>query len=173
VSDPGWRLLHGSIEQISISQGGVPKRAVPEAEVTGWGLAGDGHNDPISHGGPERALCLFSAERIEALQAEGHRHLAFGSIGENITTRGIDWDEVQPGVWLKLGDEVVIQVTRFTVPCATIMHFFADQDPTRVLEGAYPGWSRVYARVLSGGVIRPGDPIEVAIPDPAAEEQKA
>lgn len=167
MTDPNWRILNGgSIAQISLSQGGVPKLPVAEAEVGVMGIAGDGHDDPLNHGGPERALCLFAAERVEALQAEGHP-IAFGAIGENITTRGVDWDEVQPGAWLKLGSDVVIQVTRFTVPCATIMHCFAGADPTRVLQNAYPGWSRVYARVLSGGTIRAGDPIEAAIPEQA------
>jgi MOSC domain-containing protein YiiM len=165
MDDPGWRTLAGTIEQISVSPGGVPKLPVPEAEVNAWGLEGDGHNDPFHHGGPFRAICLYPVERIEALRAEGH-YLVPGAIGENITTRGIDWDEIEPGVWLKLGSDVVIQVTQYTVPCATIMHCFQDADPTRVLQAAYPGWSRVYARVMSGGVIRAGDPVEVAIPIP-------
>ena len=39
---------------------------------------------PIFHGGPERALCLFSLERILELQAEGHPIFP-GAAGENIT----------------------------------------------------------------------------------------
>ncbi len=62
----------GRIVQLSISAGGVPKRGVAEARVTRLGLEGDGHRDAEHHGGPERAVCLFSLEAIHALVAEGH-----------------------------------------------------------------------------------------------------
>lgn len=50
--------MRGRIVQISISKGGVPKLAVPEADVTTTGLVGDGHNNPDIHGGPEGCLPL-------------------------------------------------------------------------------------------------------------------
>jgi MOSC domain-containing protein YiiM len=78
------------IVQISLSPGGVPKRAVPSARVTTLGLEGDVQRDREHHGGPERAFCLFSQERIRALQAEGHP-VTPGSIGENVTLEGLDW----------------------------------------------------------------------------------
>jgi MOSC domain-containing protein YiiM len=78
------------IVQISVSPGGVPKRAVSSARVTTLGLEGDVQRDREHHGGPERALCLFSQERIRALQAEGHP-VTPGSIGENVTLEGLDW----------------------------------------------------------------------------------
>ena len=60
------------VHQISISGGGVPKGAVPEAEVRAGGIDGDRQATPKIHGGPDRAVCLFSLEVIQALQAEGH-----------------------------------------------------------------------------------------------------
>src|SRR5438067_433229 len=48
-----------TVVQVSISPGGVPKMAVPEAEVTPLGLEGDLHADVLNHGGPDRALCLY------------------------------------------------------------------------------------------------------------------
>ena len=64
-------VLVGRVYQINISNGGVPKWPVPSAWVTYLGIEGDRHRSP-SHGGPERALCLFSLEVIRLLQAEGH-----------------------------------------------------------------------------------------------------
>ena len=64
--------VKGRVVQINISPGGVPKLPVAAARVTPDGLEGDGHRDLEHHGGPERALCLFSLEQIRALQAEGH-----------------------------------------------------------------------------------------------------
>ena len=85
------------IVQISVSPGGVPKRAVTLARVTTMGVQGDAQRNRTHHGGPERALCLFSQDRIRALQSEGHP-IRPGSIGENLTIEGIDWSLVTPGV---------------------------------------------------------------------------
>jgi len=149
--------MTAEIVQVSISPGGVPKLPVAEAEVGVMGLAGDGHNEPPwVHGGPERALCLWSFEVIEALNAEGHR-LFPGAAGENVTIRGLDWAQVVPGSFLKLGDTVVCMVTRYTTPCRTNAGWFADGNFLRMHQDVHPGSSRVYARVIEGGIIRPGD----------------
>ncbi len=85
------RIVH-----FSGSLGGFPKRAGPSAGVTPLGIKGDGQRDREDHGGPDRALCVFSRERIRMLQAEGHP-IAPGTIGENVTVEGIDWTRVTPG----------------------------------------------------------------------------
>jgi MOSC domain-containing protein YiiM len=146
----------GRIAQVSLSSGGVPKRAVPSARVTTFGLEGDVQRDREHHGGPERALCLFSLERIRSLQVEGHP-ITPGSIGENLTLEGIDWPAVVPGTYLQLGSEVVIQVTRYTAPCVNITGSFRDRDYARVSQKRHPGDSRVYARVLREGALASGD----------------
>jgi MOSC domain-containing protein YiiM len=150
----------GTIFQVSISRGGVPKRAVPSAEVTVLGIAGDGHNEPEPiHGGPERALCIYSREVIDALIREGHPIFP-GATGENVTIEGVDWSRVLPGARLQLGPGVVAEVTRYATPCRTNARWFKNEDFNRIHHALYPGWSRVYARVLGeGGVIRPGDPV--------------
>lgn len=158
----------GSIVQVNRSGGGVPKLPVPRADVTTLGIAGDGHDDRVNHGGPERALCLFAIERIEALAVEGHT-IEAGAAGENITTRGIDWETVVPGARFRLGDGVLVEVTRYTTPCKTIEASFLAGNFNRIHQNVNPGWSRVYAKVLREGSIRPGDPIafvtgEVAAP---------
>lgn len=154
------------IVQISVSAGGVPKRAVPSARVTALGLEGDSQRDREHHGGPDRALCLFSQERIHALRAEGHP-ITPGSIGENLTTEGIDWNMVTPGSCLLLGDDVVVQVTRYTVPCLNITASFRHRDHSRVSQKRHPGDSRVYARVLREGSITNGDSVQLVTEDEA------
>ena len=86
----------GRIVQLSVSPGGLPKRAVPEVRVGALGLEGDGHRDREHHGGPERAVCLFSLEAIDTLRGEGHT-VAPGALGENVTVAGLDWEAVTPG----------------------------------------------------------------------------
>lgn len=150
----------GHIFQINLSAGGVPKLGQPQAEVSYLGLVGDGHRDMESHGGPERALCLYSLERILALQREGHPIFP-GAIGENLTIAGLDWSLLLPGTRLRLGDQVMAELTRYTTPCSNIAPFFVKEDISRVSQKAYPTWSRLYARVLQPGVISVGDRVEM------------
>jgi len=150
----------GTIVQVSVSRGGVPKLPVGEATVTPLGIDGDGHDHPDIHGGSERALCIYALERIEALAAEGH-DIAPGHTGENITTRGLDWDRIVPGLRLRLGPEVEVEITRFTTPCKTNARWFKGGDFNRMHHNLFPGWSRAYARIITTGVVRPGDSVEI------------
>jgi MOSC domain-containing protein YiiM len=147
----------GRIVQISVSSGGVPKQSVASARVTRDGLEGDAHRDREHHGGPGRAVCLYSMEAIRALVAEGHT-VAPGALGENVTVEGLDWASVEPGARVLLGTAVVLEVTRYTSPCFKIKAAFVGGEFARVSQKRHPGWSRVYTRVLHEGMIRSGDP---------------
>jgi MOSC domain-containing protein YiiM len=159
--------MSGRIVQINVSPGGVPKRPVPGARVLRSGIEGDAHRHAKLHGGPDRALCLFSLERLVALQAEGHP-VEPGALGENLTVGGLDWAQVRPDDFYRLGDEVLVQITQFTSPCRTIRRAFLDGASARVSEARHPGWSRVYARVLVPGEIAAGDVVERLTPAEAA-----
>lgn len=150
------------IHQLNVSGGGVPKRPIEDGQVTKTGLAGDRQAKPGIHGGPYRALSLFPLEHIESLAAEGHP-IEPGSVGENVTTRGLDWAEIVPGTCLRLGDEVQIRITSYAAPCTTIAGSFRDGDVNRLNPRRAPGWSRLYAEVLREGPVRPGDAIEVEL----------
>jgi MOSC domain-containing protein YiiM len=150
----------GRIFQLNISPGGVPKRAVQQATLSAFGLDGDDHYDQKHHGGPDRALCLYSLEHILALQAEGHPVFP-GALGENITTSGVDLSGLRPGDRLELGPDVLIEVTSYTTPCRTIQGSFRAHNFARILQGQNPGWSRLYARVLQPGLLRVGLPVRV------------
>lgn len=150
--------MSGRIFQLNTSPGGVPKLAVREAEVTELGLRGDDHKFPDIHGGPDRAVCLFSLERILELQEEGHPIFP-GAVGENVTISGIDWNDVVPGQQLQLGDEVLLEITSYTSPCNSIPDSFLDGKYQRISQKVYPGYSRVYARVLRPGKIATGQSV--------------
>ena len=158
--------MTGRIFQLNTSAGGVPKLAVAEGLVHELGLAGDEHRFPDIHGGPDRALCLFSLERILELQAEGEPIFP-GAVGENVTISGLDWAQLVPGVQLSLGDEVLLEVTSYTTPCNTISAYFVDGKFQRISQKVNPGWSRVYARVLKGGHLKVGQPVELRVTAPA------
>jgi len=145
----------GRITGLQRSDGGVPKQPVPAASVRTTGMDGDRQRSLRFHGGPDRALCLFSQERIDALAAEGHPIFP-GAAGENVTIAGIPWERVEPGARLTLGD-VEVEVTAYTTPCRTIAGAFLDERSTRISQLKHPGWSRVYVRILRAGAVRVGD----------------
>ncbi len=151
---------HGAIHQLNASNGGVPKRPLEQARALIGGLEGDVQADRRHHGGPERALCLFALERIEEMAAEGHP-IAPGYAGENVTVAGLDWSLVTPGSRLRLGDEVLLEVTSYTAPCFKNTAWFADGDFNRMNQKTHPGCSRVYARVLEEGLLRTGDTVDL------------
>jgi MOSC domain-containing protein YiiM len=154
------RLPYPYLYQINISDGGVPKRPVLEAVITKTGVEGDRQQNLKVHGGPDRAVCLYSQELIERLQDEGHS-IEAGSSGENLTLAGLEWEKLKPGDQLQIGPDVQVEIMSYTSPCDKNARWFREKDYTRVSQKMNPGWSRLYAKVLRGGVVRPGDAVEI------------
>ena len=154
------RPLYPHVHQINVSDGGVPKRPVLEAVIAKTGVAGDRQRNLNVHGGPDRAVCLYSQDLIERLQDEGHL-IEAGSSGENLTLAGLEWEKLKPGDRLQIGPEVQIEIMSYTTPCEKNAQWFRGKDYTRVSQKLNPGWSRLYARVLVEGLVRPGDAVEV------------
>lgn len=150
----------GTLASINISAGGVPKHSVSGAKVALLRLIGDDQDDKVHHGGPEQAVCIYSLEKIRALQAEGHP-IQIGTVGENLTVEGIHWESVMPGVRLRIGGAVTLEVASFTSPCKTIRRSFVDNRFVRISQKVHPGWSRVYARVIAEGDILVGDRVQL------------
>ncbi len=154
-------MSEARVVSINRSPGGVPKLPVADVEIGTEGLAEDGHRYH-KHGGPDKAVCLYALERIEALKAEGHP-IGIGTTGENLTVAGLDWNAIVPGVRLTVG-AVELECTDWAHPCATIVGSFHDGRSGRISPKAHPGWSRIYARVLRTGTVCVGDPVAVGAP---------
>jgi MOSC domain-containing protein YiiM len=154
--------MPGIVESINLSRGGVPKSSALEARVTAYGLSGDHQDDPRHHGGPDRAVVLYSLEVIRALQEEGHP-IGIGSTGENLTLSGLDWAAIGPGATLQIM-EVRLLITRYATPCSKVAGSFLKRDFRRIDASAHPGFSRLCARVLSEGVVHPRDPVTLVSP---------
>jgi MOSC domain-containing protein YiiM len=148
------------VYQINVSDGGVPKHPVLEALITKAGVEGDRQQNLNVHGGPDRAVCLYSQELIERLQDEGHS-IDAGSSGENLTLAGLEWEKLQLGDRLQVGPQVQVEIMSYTSPCEKNAQWFRDRDFKRVSQKVNPGWSRFYARVLREGMVRPGDEVVV------------
>jgi len=148
------------VHQINVSDGGVPKKPVLEARITRTGLEGDRQQHRKVHGGPDRAVCLFSLDVIERLKDEGH-WIEPGSTGENLTLAEVEWEHIVPGSVLTIGPQVRLEIKSYTAPCDLNARWFREGDFSRISHKKYPGWSRVYAKVLRGGLVRPGDVVSV------------
>jgi MOSC domain-containing protein YiiM len=149
----------GQVVAINRSDGGVPKSQIAEAFITELGIEGDRQANPNIHGGPERAVTVFSLEVIQALAREGHP-IGIGTTGENLTVSHLDWTLVAPGSELMVGP-VRLQVTKMAAPCFKIKDSFENRDESRISHKLHPGWSRACARVLQTGTVRVGDPVEL------------
>jgi MOSC domain-containing protein YiiM/GNAT superfamily N-acetyltransferase len=161
--------MDGRVHQVNVSLGGVPKLPVEAARIGRQGLGGDAHHHDHVHGGPHRAVCLMALEAIERVRADGHA-IAPGAVGENVTTTGIELSTLPLGTRLAIGDDVVLEISSPANPCDVIKGVFTGGKSGRISILLHPTDSRMYARVLAEGVIRPGDGIRVL---PPAEDSDA
>src|SRR4029079_7968012 len=86
------------------------------------GLAGDRVFGVDVHGGDDQAVYAYAREDLDAWQAELGRELPAGVFGENVTTSGVDITGALIGERWRVGDTVVLEVSRPRIPCET----FAD-----------------------------------------------
>ncbi|MBJ29074.1 MAG: sulfurase [Euryarchaeota archaeon] len=154
--------MSGVVHSINISSGGVPKNMVESAEVRKEGVEGDFNRFREGRGGdPDRAVCIFSLERIESLKQEGHP-IEVGSTGENITIQGVDWESLAGGALVEIGD-VVLELSEPCAPCSKIGKSFIDSSFDRVNHDREFGWSRWLARVWREGTVKIGDSVNIII----------
>src|SRR5262245_27086534 len=113
-----------------------------------------------------RQVHLIHAELLDELRAAGFS-VSAGSMGENVTTTGVDLLGLPTGARLYLGDTAVVEVTGLRNPCAQLdgleeglMAATLDRDEN----GALIRKAGVMGIVLADGDVRPGDPIVVELP---------
>jgi MOSC domain-containing protein YiiM len=158
----------GTVLQVNVSRGGIPKRAISSAELTAAGCAGDAWRFPF-HGGPRKTILLVTIEGIDELVSQGFP-LFPGALGENLTTRGLDRRALRLGQRLQVGD-AAIELTTIRTPCTTLDVYGtgiqAAMYDARVQQGnpESPLWglSGFYASVVQPGRVRPGD--SIVLPD--------
>jgi MOSC domain-containing protein YiiM len=159
--------VQGTIVQVNISPGGLPKRAVSGGFIASTGIEGDGHFHPGIHGGPRKAILLIAAEVVEELQRRQYP-VYLGALGENLSTRGIDVCNLRIGDRVRAGG-AMLEITQPRGPCTaldiygpTIKAEIYDQR-VKALDYTSPRWgmSGFYASVVEPGPVCPGDIIAV------------
>lgn len=106
-------------------------------------------------------------EELFAEVGEGGFKVAPGELGENITTRGIDLLALPAGTLLRIGDSAVLEVTGLRNPCLQIDNFrhgLLKQVVGRDEAGNIVRKAGIMSIVREGGVVRPGDTIEMELP---------
>jgi MOSC domain-containing protein YiiM len=114
------------------------------------GLKGD------AHAGSGRQVSLLAQESIDKMIALGAA-VSPGDFAENITVQGLEVMSLPVGARLKVGPEAELEITQIGKAChkgCAIREQVGDCVMPR--EG-------VFARVLKGGVVKPGDLVEVLV----------
>jgi MOSC domain-containing protein YiiM len=121
------------------------------------GLTGDAVASPDIHGGPERALLLYSFEHYPRWRAEwGRKDVGGGAFGENLTVSGLDEQTVCVGDVFQVG-EVRIEVSGPREPSFTLVRRFRIPDLAETVQRNHrTGW---YVRVLIPGWLEAGLPL--------------
>jgi MOSC domain-containing protein YiiM len=141
----------GILVAVSMSETkGVRKQNVERARLKpDWGIEGDAHA-----GEWHRQISLLALESIQKMQALG-LEVTSGDFAENLTTKGIDVPRLHIGDRVAVG-ETELEITQIGKECHTRCAIYEQAgDCVMPKEG-------VFARVLRGGEVRPGDTVTVA-----------
>jgi MOSC domain-containing protein YiiM len=159
--------MQGTIVQVNVSPGGLPKRAIAEGFITPLGLEADRHAHPNIHGGPLKAVLLIASEVVDELATRGYP-VYYGALGENLTTRGLSIRDLRIGDQIRAGG-ALLELTQPRGPCSAL-HVYGETLPGEIYDQAVKGrdpssprWgmSGFYARVLSPGFVHPNDIISI------------
>lgn len=144
------------IVSLSVSRKkGVRKQVVDRVVlVPGHGVEGDAHA-----GDWHRQVSFLAAESIERTRQAG-LDVSFGDFAENIATSGIDWKAVPIGTRFRLGKTALVEITQIGKECHNrCAIYYQAGDCIMPKEG-------VFARVLEGGTLHPGDSITMIQDEP-------
>ena len=146
-------MPHTTAHVIAVSvstQKGQKKINVPSGKILPeLGFEGDAHAANW-----HRMVSLLAIESIQKIRDKG-LSVHPGDFAENITTEGVELWALPIGTRLQIGQEALLEVTQIGKEChnrCAIFHQVGDCVMPR--EG-------IFARVLKGGEIRPGDRVEI------------
>lgn len=117
-------------------------------------FVGDQQADLVHHGGPEKAVCVYSHDRYGHWEQELGKPLGVASFGENLTVEGLTEETAHIGDVYQVG-EATVQVCQPRIPCFKLgLRLGVPDMPARVIAAGYTGF---YLRVLKEGHVAAGD----------------
>jgi|TARA_B110000438_G_scaffold269415_2_gene285780 MOSC domain-containing protein YiiM len=128
---------------------GIYKSGVSGPVAVGHeGIVGDEQADLTVHGGPDKALCVYSLDHYAYWKAELGLEFSPGAFGENLTVADINESDVCIGDIYHAGT-AVFQVTQPRQPCWKLARRWEVKAmPALVQKTGKTGW---YFRVLETG----------------------
>lgn len=174
--------IAGHAKVVAVSRGvshTFSKATAPHIHlIAGHGVEGDAHcgvtvkhrsrvtRDPTQ---PNlRQVHLVHTELFDELAAKGFA-VAPGDLGENITTSNVALLALPTGTLIQLGESAVVELTGLRNPCAQLDNFqpglmaaTLDRSP----QGELIRKAGVMGVVVRGGVVRPGDGMQITLPNP-------
>lgn len=144
------RMAHGRIIAVCTSKHkGTPKSDVGSGILeVGYGLRGDAHG-----GDWHRQVSLLSIEQIDTMKEKGLEVRA-GIFAENLTTSDFDLESVKIGDRIRVGERAILEITQIGKECHTRCAIYH-----KVGECIMPEQG-VFARVIEGGEVKAGDPVD-------------
>lgn len=147
------REMKGKVVSINISEKkGERKTPVQEAVIKeDFGIEGDAHASSEW----QRQVSLLAIESVRKMQEMG-LDVKPGDFAENITTEGLDLLALPIGTRLKIGKDVIGEVSQIGKVCHTRCAIYEQAgDCVMPKEG-------IFIRILKSGVTKVGDEIDVA-----------
>lgn len=130
---------------------GIKKKAVASGILRkNYGLIGDAHADNQTH----RQMSLLAQESIDKMRQLGLEVVA-GDFAENLTTEGIDIVSLPVGTRLSIGKEIILEISQLGKECHHRCAIYTLTGNCIMPEEG------VFARVIRGGLVKPGDSIRV------------
>jgi MOSC domain-containing protein YiiM len=148
--------MSAKVVSINISERkGMRKKPVEEAVVrTNYGIEGDAHSSAEWH----RQVSLLALESIRKMQEMG-LDVHPGDFAENITTEGIDLISLPLGTRIRIGQDIVGEVSQIGKECHTrCAIYYQAGDCVMPKEG-------IFIKVIKGGTIRVDDPVSTLLAD--------
>ena len=142
--------MNATVKAVCVSkEKGVKKQSVNTGIFKeNFGIIND------AHAGSLRQVSLLAEESIEKMKDKGLT-INFGDFAENIVTRGIDLKSLGLATKIKMGEEVILEVTQIGKVCVSrCAIYYKTGDCIMPQEG-------IFAKVLKGGIVKPGDEILV------------
>ena len=128
---------------------GIQKRQVPEIELrVGLGVVGDAHA-----GNWHRQVSLLAEESVDEMRGMGFE-LPPGAFAENLLIRGLALKTLPVGTVLRAGT-ALLAVTQIGKEC------HSDCAIKKAAGRCVMPTDGIFTIVLKGGVVKPGDPIEI------------
>ena len=164
-------IATGRVLQVNISPGGVPKRPVPRPASAGWGSRGTRTTTSTSTAAPIGRSASSPIEAIRRVAAEGHP-IAPGTVGENLTTEGVELATLAPGTRLAFPGGLELEVSAPANPCDVIRGSFRDGKSGRISILRHPRTRACTPASCARATVAAGEAFRVLPPRPDSQASR-